>query len=49
MGHVSNWFHDHHWNAEKNQKTDWRFFLLIALVAVASFVLIILMFPVSMY
>jgi anti-sigma-K factor RskA len=49
MGHVSNWLHDHHWDAVNNQKADWRIFLLVALVAVAVFVLIMLMFPGSTY
>jgi hypothetical protein len=45
MGHVSDWLYDHHWDGVNNQKTDWRLFLLIALVAVAVYVLIMLMFP----
>ena len=45
MGHVSNWLHDHNWDGVNNQKTDWRLFLIITLVAMAAYVLIMLMFP----
>ena len=49
MGHISAWFHDHHWEAVDSQQADWRVVLLVALVAIVAFIAIMLLFPSSTY